>query len=213
MPDLAYSTLAEEVHVYIGMCPAPLVVRAIRDSAIAFCEESLCYTYRDVTTLGDNSNEHTFTVPAETTFLKVEAIRKVENGSLGREIDPTSEALLDQENAWSQPAGNPTKFYMLEVGKIAFSPAAQSGFQFAHTIVVKPKRTSTGLREDLVERYGDYLISGAVARLASMKGAEWSDPQTAAEHSVAFQAGVSKARRECNGDNLNKKRVVSYGGI
>ena len=45
-----------------------------------------------------------------------------------------------------------------------------------------------------LQRYGDAIIDGALARLFSMSGKAWTDAEQARQHAVAYSNALSEAR-------------------
>lgn len=171
----------------------------IADRFREFCDRTNCWTVEESWPL-DRELCHTSgwpTVPQGAVVLRV---RESRCGAW------TWRGLPPFVRAERLPGPNPTFAFGAfppEVGALRLRAAALGGEVplFSARLVLAPGIGSEALPAEVVERYGDAIVSGARAHLAAMPGRPWSDPQGAALHGQKYNAAVAFARGEfeCGG--------------
>lgn len=214
MPQVPFTELLPEVLATAPSCPMPTVVRNLRHAARELCEKAKCWR---VDVEGDpiaaGEAEYMFYVPEDTVM-----VAPISLTIDGRPLNPGSLQILNADSPdWRTRIGPPTQYlrsadegnsirlYMIPDRRYD-SPGIYG------EIAVKPTRTAMGVSELFMDRYGNALVEGALARLL-MIPSDWYAPNQSSYHLAAFQTAIDAARAYANGDDLPKRRTVRYGGI
>ncbi|SEM74843.1 hypothetical protein SAMN05216404_10146 [Nitrosospira multiformis] len=175
-------------------CPAAAADSALRQSSIAFCEQSLAWQieHQSVFIIGDIA-EYVFSPPEGA------AVHAIINAVLdGEEIEPFAcEKNITIRN-WRRQSGKP--LYVLGgPSSLTLVPTPDSNGVLAITVALKPSATSTGIDDGLFHEYREAIIHGSMARLMLSPKKPYTNIQLAAYHQQQFiiktaAAGMRVAR-------------------
>ena len=191
--------MVQDAQGYVHGCPQPVLVNALRYSAIQFCRRSEAYKYRPPTqnVLAGTAN-YVFALPTDTEV----------HGYADVKYDGNSITFNDWDNVTvSDPAypsiqGTPGTFTYQDPNTLYLVPvpdtAVVSGLLVS--LVLRPTLTSAGINTALATRYWEAIIHGAVQRVCLMDKMVWSDAKKALLHGKLFLAGVSDAYSEAQSD-------------
>lgn len=209
MPQTDYTEMVTDIQFHIPACPTPMAVRAVRDSAISFCDRSEAYQV-DLTpiTLLEGVAEYDLSgqLPANTKLARIISVKFD-----GMRLDPTSYDLMNQEGAWEEVLGTPDRFFEDDAGILRIYPKPFGG-QLAVRVAIRPDRLSTGLDDTLFEKYWDGILAGSLARLFHYSGTGWENGDIATGHAQLYASEIERAKRNKRNDNQPKRRIVRYGG-
>ncbi len=90
---------------------------------------------------------------------------------------------------------------------IKLSVPATSSQNIEVMLALKPRIQSSTLPDDL-KPYIETLARGAVYRMTSMSGVEWSNPQTAQSNYIQWQAAIAEARQRSQTGRAFGSRTV-----
>lgn len=94
----------------------------------------------------------------------------------------------------SSNMGSPQAYAQLNDSKIRLYPTPDTVKVIRVNCTLKPDRqTSTGVEDFIYESYQEYIVSGAVYRLAAKPGKEWTNNEIASYHKQNFEDGIDKA--------------------
>lgn len=161
--------------------PLPLVERAIRNSAIAFCERTRCW--RHICTVTLTAQDEAVVAPDYAAIFEFE--RATFNGE---PLAPTQFSDVADETA---EEGVPRYITQKSPDTITVIPFEEG--EVSLSVFLKPRgdsdysRTDAAPLEDYYDRVPDFLLSqhgepvawGAIARLHAIPGETFSDPQRA----------------------------------
>jgi hypothetical protein len=83
-----------------------------------------------------------------------------------------------------------------------------------YMISLTPSQTATGMDTDLLARYHEGIVAGAVGMLFAMPRKTWSNPTFSNQYLGQFSQTVAKATTDANQEFSRRvPRVVKYGGI
>lgn len=211
MAQVEYREFEKEVLSVAGACPIPTITRYVRNAAAELAQRSGAFRYRldgdlaiqDIATLD-------LSVPADTSLVKPISLTID-----GNKLDAYSTTMLDKDTpAWREECGLPVKWLRdhNSINSVLLYPRPSSTMKVYGEIAVKPTRDSTGMEEIWVERFFDFIVYGALAKLLAVPSAPWYDPNTAMFHAELFAQGVDQARRIADADDVRKQRKIVYGG-
>lgn len=198
----AYTAFLPEVAPHCEGAPEQVVVNAIRNSVIDFCERSWAWIYQTTAAaLVASQQDYTLVVPTGTTVAQI-----IDGYYYGERIVPITRAtVFDTLPAWRTQTGTKPKFYMANDGgkTVSFIPIPSAvsvlpiGFTF--TLALKPTRASTDMTADwLYERYLEDIAHGALYRMYAMPKKAWTNANLAGTHKKLFEDGASAARVEAS---------------
>lgn len=204
-----YDQVLPEVNPHVGGAPEPLVINAIRNSVIEFCERSWAY-FGETTPRALIANQQDYTISADVPAGT--AIAQIMYGYFnGKPIDPIAkDDAIKQDSNWRNRKGpQPTKYIATDSGlKVTLIPVpsaavaavivganlVSNGITF--TVALKPTRASTAFPDHLFEKYLEEIGHGATARVLAIPHKAWSNANLALFHRSAFVDGCAAARQD-----------------
>lgn len=197
MSNVLYSVFMPEVLPYVHDCPQFVAVNAIRNAAIEFCERS---HYWQVDTLPINLlvGTGTYAVPLPTETALVEVNQAWIKGQL---LIPQSAEVLTRIYRgvdWRTASGGPAYITALDSETVQVVPMPINAAVLNIRASIAPTRASTSIVSFIYERQLDVIAAGARARLYSMAGQPFFDPQSAELYRHKFLSGVNDARIKAN---------------
>jgi hypothetical protein len=208
MANVLYTTLLPEVAPHANGAPESIVINAIRNACIEFCERAWCWQI-DTTPMSVASNVQDYNLVAS--LPAQSAIASIMYGYFnGKPIDPiTKEEVNLRFPNWKTQVGQKPMRYlagdvMTKVSLIPIPstnlPTGVSGTIVPNglffTIALKPTRASTGLPDFIVEKYLEDLANGAIFRTAAIPGRGWSNANMALARKSLFDNGIANARQD-----------------
>ena len=175
-------------------CPVTAADSALRQSAIAFFEQSLAWQAGHqpvfVTT---GVAEYAFSPPEGT------VVHAITHAVLdGEEIGPFVGEKNIPIRSWRRQTGK-LRYVLGGPSSLTLVPAPDINGLLAMTVALKPSATSTGIEDTLFNEYRETIIHGAMARLMLSPKKPYTDIQLAAYHRQQFiiktaAAGLRVAR-------------------
>lgn len=187
------SAFHSRVEPHVIGCPVPVMDQAILDASILFCDDSM--VVRDlldpITTTVDQV-EYTLDNPdAERGISRI--VNAWYDGSL---LTPVARA---EVHISEFPTGIPTHYATRSYGgamQIRLYPAPNEAKTLSIEVVTRPVRGATTVEDELLDRWADVVVAGAVSRISSIAGQPYSDPMKAGQAGGIFIQGSRKARIE-----------------
>lgn len=175
-------------------CPFLMIDNALRQAAIAFCEQSLAWTYQhpDISVVAATA-VYPFVPP---TGAVVHAITYVEFN------DSAIEAHAGESNItisdWRNQTGTP-EYVLGGATSATLVPTPDVAGTLSMTVALKPSPTATGIDDDIFNEYREGIISGALGHLMLSPKKPYTDSALATYHLQQFtikagQAGQRQAR-------------------
>ena len=196
MATVAYTDYLPNVRLQATGAPDSVMVDAIRDAVIRFCEDSLIWRIKndpiDVTTVTDTYS----VLPASPTGIRVVAPVQLSYNKL--EIPPHTEEELDTlDSGWrTADPGVPTSYLIETVNFIRFNrvplDAVTDGLRTR--VAVKPTQAATGADELIYEDWRAAIEAGAVSVLAGQKDKPWADAGKAESEGALFNFYIQRAK-------------------
>lgn len=175
-------------------CPIPAANIAIRQSAIAFCEQSLAYkAAHDDVAVVSGAAEYAFVPPAETV---VHAITYAAFN--GDELQSRVGEYGISNPDWRSEEGTP-KYIFGGMTSLTLIPAPDVDGTLTMTVALKPAYDATGIDGSIFNEYREAIVHGALSRLMLSPKKPYSNPSLATYHNQQFtvltgQAGMRAAR-------------------
>jgi len=188
----AVSDFFPRVIPYLPGCPEPLAARALVDSAIQFCDESLVLRQKlDAFSTVDGVGSYELDTP---TNQQVSRVMKVWlDGVL---IGPVP---VDDAVPMSTPKQKPYAFYTTRVDSeflLNLYPTPDKLYSIVVEAAMRPARDATSLEDDLFHLWVNPVVMGAMGILQSIPGQAFSEPTEGQRNSLMALALARKARIE-----------------
>lgn len=98
---------------------------------------------------------------------------------------------------WRAAEGYPRMCTPEAPGELSTYPTTQEAITPIYVrLALAPTQTATKIDEDVLNRYGNAIADGALARILGMSGQTWSNPNEAMRRQRMFDIARSRARAE-----------------
>lgn len=183
---VAFIDMMPRLMPYLVGCPEVTVEHHLQIIATDFFQRTLAWREElpQIVTAA-NQQDYTMLLPQHSTVAKV--LTYTHDGTQHDIIDAEAgEALSLQESsvqvAWS-----------LDRATVSINPAPiGGGVVMKLRVALKPSRTATAIPGRMFEHYIDHIVDGALARLLSMPGKEWTNTNAADRHRAAYELAVAR---------------------
>lgn len=199
--------------------PEPVIVLAIRNAAIEFCERSLILTRdHDPITLVPKVVDYDLEPPIkETLIIKIQ--RAFVEGS---KIDPLAPdqirdpAIYNRLYAeYEEQPSTPQYYLQKDERSITVWPVPDKIYRNALTmrVAMKPTRDSESVDDVIFEDYAEVIAAGALSRLMASAGKPYTNVQMAAVNKMMFDRGVNLAKLRMNAGHTRANMTVKMRRI
>lgn len=180
------------VQVDVPGCPRALMLDAIRQAVIEFCQDSMFWRLRmDPMTTQANVNQYELDTPSYTTIVSVRSLVYDGRALEERNVDDMD----NHDPSWRTKQGTPYAYAFLDPNTVILSTTpTDTGIEFNATIALKPTQDSVWCDDSIFEEYRDAITAGACARLMLSANKAWSNPQLAAVKQGIFTEYTVKAK-------------------
>lgn len=187
----AYTEFYDYVSPECPRAPDDQIKLKIRSAVMDFCERTRRYKY-DVAPISIVAAQHTYGVAVPSERIMVDVLSAFVNKI---EIYPRSTRQLDEElREWRTATGAAVYYYVPDQNQIRIvripTEAIANGLEL--TVALKPARISEDCPDWILEDHAETIAHGALARLFSMRGVPWSDPQMAGAHESRFNTAIGQ---------------------
>lgn len=191
-PELvSLAELAENLVYRLPLCPDVAVRKALRAVYREFCAETQCLT----------ADVHVDLEPGERVYPVPPVFGGVPTEVRSVRIGPRVLAMGRDWRVANTPFGAAVELSPAFVpdppqdadGAAAEDPDAPPPRMEVRSVET-PRLETERVPPWFVNRHGDAIVSGALARLCSMQGRPWADAQTAADERVRYENFKSEAR-------------------
>lgn len=186
----AYTEWLPAIQPYVPNCPSPMIIEAVRQACIDFCESS-GYLRANLDPFNTVQSDDTYelTAPIDTVVCRVLHVRCGD-----RTVEAATQESLEQEtNRWRSLSGPPVRYIQPDQDTIILNPVP-NGIEAVYVFAtLRPSQASGGVDDQIFERFKDRITSGALARLMAMPNLPWSNPELSGYHAGIYGGGVSDA--------------------
>lgn len=202
MATVPYSQWLPYVLVNVPDCPRALVLEAIRQKTIEFCEKSRFWrTELDGFYTVATDSEYEITSPVDSTIADILLI-KVNKQPLEPMTQDDLELLYSE---WREVNGVPKYFFLRDTSTAIFVPIPDAAYPVRLLVALKPTQAAHGVDEIIFEEYKEAIKHGALAYLTQMPEKSWSDPNMSVFYQNQFESGLMQAKsRAEHGYNARK---------
>lgn len=197
MATTRYDTLVPLVLPEVHGCSDPLAEQAIRDAVIDLCQRSRIWVVIcDPVDVTATQAAYDIDLPAQSALVRLLSVR-------AGQCDPLTPASADQldeslSSDWTTETGTPKHYVQVDDDSFLLTPIPDATLpgQLKVRLAAKPSRSSTGFPAWINERYQEYILAGAKARLLAKQGQPWHNPNLATGYLNYFDTGVAAAEQD-----------------
>lgn len=207
----ATSLFLPRVNLNTYGAPRILQMEEILNACIEFCERSRAWIQTlQPTQLGAGINSYDFTLDPNVLVVQIMSGHLV--GNSAPKVHPRAPDWLDDNYpGWEDGAQVGRPLNVTQLSPDQFMPVPWddgTGYQMVLRCALKPSPDAVLVPDFIYNDYRDTIVSGALARLFSVRGKSWSDPNLAVAHAGIFDAACIKAlRRQEKAFGRAKNRV------
>lgn len=193
------TTFLPEVVPYVPHAPEPIVINAIRNALIEFCEKTAWDTYECVP---QDSQVGVSDYEADTP-AGAEVSRVMSAFYDGVPLTPVSDETIRRmfpAQDWRDLTGTPRWWVQLDRHILRLVPQPDVAIVDAVKIVValRPTRTATVCTDDLWNLWGEGIAKGAVARLQVIPQQAFTNQRSADQFMKQFLDTIGRAKIDRN---------------
>jgi len=188
MAIVPYTQWLPYVQVNVPDCPKALIVEAIRQKVIEFCQRSLFLRQEldSFYTVADD-NEYDLSPPVDTTIAQL-LMLKVNK----RELEPKTQDDMEY-------------FFLKNTNTAILVPKPIGVYPVRILVALKPTQAAQGVDEIIFEEYKDAIKHGALAYLMLMAEKTWSNPNMSAFYQSQFDAAIQESKMRAEQGYAHRK--------
>jgi hypothetical protein len=199
MATTLFTAFLPEVAPFVMDCPQVIVINAIRNAAIEFCERTLIWQANIAAMdLAAGTAEYTVATPADTQLVEIMACYY--NQVLLVPKDQDGLVRIFRLGDWRSVEGPPRYFTRPSSSVLQVVPTpvdAETGAVGVRAALA-PTRTATGIDSEVYDDYLMAIAAGARAYLHSMTGQTFYDPNLSMQLRREFMAAIGHAKIKVN---------------
>jgi hypothetical protein len=168
-------------------CPEVAADQALRQVAIAFCEQSLAWRWRhpDIPVVAGTSRYDY--MPLGNAAVHAVTWARFNEG----DIEPVAEADISIHD-WRNATGHP-RYVLGDATGITLVPRPDLPGTLTLEVVLKPALDATGVEDDIFREYHQVIAHGAIGRLMLSPNKPYTNGQLAGLHQFEFITGTGAA--------------------
>lgn len=179
--------------------PEPVVVNAIRNACIEFCEKSLVLTRdHDPITLIQGKVDYDLEPPGGYLVVKVQKAWVDHNPITPLAPDIVKDAAVYNRlfSSYQSAPSIPRSYLQKDERTISVWPVPEKKYQNGLTlrVALKPTRASTEIDDVILEDYAETIAAGALSRLMVSPGKAYTNTEFAGVNQAKFISGINVAR-------------------
>lgn len=183
-------------------CPQNAQAIALRFAAIAFCEQSLSWSYDhpDVAVVVATP-EYPFVPPDSESVVHAITYAEFNGAEIGYEYSKDNIYIYD----WRNKTGTPDYVIMRSnLPNLKLIPVPDVAGTLKMSVALKPSLDSTGIDDSIFNEYRDAIVHGALARLMLSPKKPYTDGQLAQYHKQQFQIMTGQAGTRTDRDGTRE---------
>ena len=191
MATVPYTQWQPFIQVYVPDCPMALIVEAVRQACIEFCQNSRYWRKElDAFYTVATDSEYELITPTDSTIADVLLI-KVNKEVLEPKTQDDLEVIY---NEWRDQSGEPKYFFLKNTNTSILVPKPIGVYPVRVLVALKPTQSAQGVDEIIYEEYKDAIKHGALAYLMLMAEKTWSNPNMSAFYQSQFESSIQESK-------------------
>lgn len=189
---MKYSDFTVHVKPECGGAPDFLIERAVRDTAVDFCQRTDVYIPEpEFITIIAGVNEYAVTLPTSTELNHI--IDIFDNKT---ELRPVSYNELLRRLGDETEKGNPRYYAQRDNTDFYLAPIPDKNDSFRVLYSVKPTSTSSSIPDTIGKEYRETIVHGALYRLQMMSGQPFANGGAAQANRSLYEREVGRTIRQ-----------------
>lgn len=205
MANIAWKLFLPYIAPNVSGCPAGVMVQAIRNAAIEFCENTRLWKLRATgTDILKDEARYAYDTPSNAKVIEAVYVA-INNSQL---VKTCREELDECCPEWRETVDSRPKEYFMDTAntiRLVGIPSEDILGSLDVDVAVKPSRSAVDGPDFLFENWVEVIAHGALARLHAMAGNIWADPSLVKYHRKKFRHGISKAKSK----ELKSRQTIS----
>ena len=206
----AITDFIPQVQLHVDNAPRVLMIDALRETLIDFCERTRYWRYEcdDLLTAsvgGSVIREYALDIPVQTEVVSIRSITFDGNKPV---LEQSMDYLDRDDPGWRSLTGNPDYYVLRDPGTILLSrePSA-ADLTISAVVCLKPSYDALTVDDILLTQCRAAIAAGASARLKKMTGKPWSDLPGAQMLSNEYEAAVADKSAFARGAYTTRRKV------
>lgn len=198
MTILDYDALVRDVVMYAPHCPEHVALHAVKMTTIDFCRRTHWWKYTsDPLDLQAGEKAYQIEVPNGTEPISVVAAWY--NSTPLFPLGFSSKNKYQFTNLDDRQA-TPMAFSQNDTQEVVLSPvpAKDEAGALVLTTAIQPKRNATGADRDMMERWFDALMNGALVRVYMIPNQPFTSSEAASARDKLYREELTKAKIDAN---------------
>lgn len=192
MTTTNWESYLPEVNPEVPACPHPIMVNAVRNAAIEFCEKTLIWR-EDLDAITILTDKRGYDLDPPTDTVIVVPIYVAVDGEI---IRPASVDQLDDVSLYQRVLKTSRTYDMISASRLqlGWEPDADLTSGLEVRAALRPSSSADGADTTIYEEWHEDIAAGAKARLMMMPNKNWTNPQLAMYYQNMFDAGIGEAK-------------------
>ena len=170
---MLWSAFYPELLIFTGSAPIPLLEMKARQAAIEFFQRSRTWVeWLDPALSLEGSVEYDFDIPSQSDVARVERATVD-----GKPIEILS--YRDIPHDWASVDVDRQGLVSRDLKIFRLGQVVAAGLEIRVQVALTPSRASTGLPDDLFDKYRDDIVHGALSKLLALPSLESYNPEMA----------------------------------
>ncbi len=180
---ILFDDMLHRLAPYLKSCPPQTMVFHLRAAAIDFFQRTLVWRF-DLTPVPSIVGQRTYTMPLPKQTAAARALAYTLGGVDTAVVDAESGQLLSDEGSSLGLA------WTADRSAVTVHPIPAAAQLLGLRVALKPSQDGLALPKAMHEHYIEDITHGALARLLSMPGKDWSDINAAVQHKQEYELAV-----------------------
>lgn len=195
MASVSLTSFSPEVAPLVPGCADILILNAVRNAAIEFCEEST-YWQETQDAFDVTANDLPYDLEAPTGARVCQILSCTVDG---QPIDPAALDVLETHTNWRTLEGSqPSAYFQPNPDQFSLFPLPTGTNSVILRTAYCPTRTATSIESYVYQTQLVCIAAGALANLMEMPLQQWSNPELAQFYRAKFMQGIAAATVKAN---------------
>jgi hypothetical protein len=200
MSEVTYDNFLIEVMPYVRDVPEVVAIQAIRNACIQFCQETR-YIQDNLDSMSGISGISKYDLEPNDGTYKIADVVEVWYGDsflVPKSIEQLTQ--IYRSTNWNTLGGNPYYYFRpssQEIQLVPYPQVTEAG-KIRIRAALTPSRASTGVKEEIYERFLEDIAYGARARLYNTPNQPYYDLKTSLEYLKRFNDVMADVRTQVN---------------
>jgi hypothetical protein len=183
---MLWSAFMPELMTFAHGCPIPVAESKARQAAIEFFRRTRAWVewLDPVTSIASASAEYDMEPPSGADVIRIE------QATIGGNQVPVA-SFRDVAQDWERQALSELQLVSRDLKTFRMGGTAAAGLLIQVQAALIPSRTSTGIPDDLFEKYVDDIAHGARAKILSIPGTTFYNPDIFMLEQSAFESSIA----------------------